>query len=175
MTRRSVLGMLTSIPILAADTDDPKGWSKVHWGMTRDDIRVQLPEAKDFMDEEKVERFGLRKYSISGSDYTVEFLQTGYVLTLQPGHKVSGVRIEPYREAPIASDVVQRIRAQQAQHDLSSLLIGKYGSPTQENTGSESISRWLFPTTEIKLSYDENDYGTFTKLVYSQRTQSDQV
>src|SRR4051794_12492785 len=106
MKRRSVLAMLASIPTWAADSDsalDPKGWNKVHWGMTRDDIRVQLPEAKDFMDEEKVERFGLREYRISGSDYTVEFLQTGYVLTLQPGHKVSGVRIEPYREAPTRS------------------------------------------------------------------------
>jgi hypothetical protein len=178
-----VVAALSTVLLHAqATSDDPRGWSKAKWGMTKKQIQTTFPETTLLENDEygvHTSFLGIRGYLISSEQFTVTFSfskdgRLEYVL-LEPENRYVGKDGKEFSGPPTAV-------AEDTKMTLLKLLTDKYGKPTQLSTepnerggGLDRKWQWVFPQTIIELEWvafgdPEFKHLDKTDLSYSLRT-----
>jgi hypothetical protein len=189
---RTVLAV-TAVLVLAGistaqQAEDPRGWNKASWGMTKEEIKTAIPQAVDF-DYDSCQ--GLRgkvdsKY-LAGMECVSKFfgmpIEVNTLKCVVSFHLSAGVlasvNLLPQGENAIASVI--------GQHVFLDGLTDKYGAPTHSDVkpvisglsnkpdGQEHTWEWVFSETIITLKFYENNDPHFssTGLTYRKRQKAD--
>lgn len=171
---------MAGLPLMASDSDDPGGWTKAKWGMTYAQLHAALPDAVRWKDPKGLTHIGLRNYVIDDIWFCVEFFY-------KIGEELNAVVITPERDADAnfpnekRRDIGIAVLMGHADWVLGTSLFTKYGKPDSIYAPSDEdsrVSKWLFPRTEIRLTYtDDKKYyiGSDSTLFYLKRVKSDQL
>jgi hypothetical protein len=164
--------------------EDPGGWNKAKWGMTRDQLVQAFGDQVKEFETLNGKAFGIPSWSISDRAYSVS-------LVFDKLDRVDEVKISPLgtaRRKAVGSKpdffVVPLQKAAASRTELFTLLRDKYGEPitnSMEHVGGGGIRcwfRWFLPRTEIFLSTLEGPVGAdvgIVTLTYRQRRVSNDI
>ena len=138
--------------------DDPNGWTKAKWGMSKDEIIKAFPDATEFYNHLTGRAIGLRHFEIGSQKLTVMF-----VFGDEPASGLKSIAFEPEGPYP-----------ELASSELLARLKDKYGQPIESATDNRTLDgkvhlwEWTIDTTDIKLSFGDfrNPEYDFCTLQY---------
>lgn len=148
-----------------AKPNDVYGWDKLRWGMTQEEVVSILGKEvkkRDVRHDEKDNMYSslqLRKNKIDENEFRASLWMDSDTKKLKRIVFVPEGQPEKYEWAEMFIE-------------LEHYLVNKYGAPTIEKTsndpGTSADRIWMFPTTEIELSYLSLEGSELLLLVFLQ-------
>jgi hypothetical protein len=142
-----------SLAALAEGPADVKGWGKVTWGMTLDQVRKLYPDAKPYQPKSEMER-----KSLEASDETA--LEIPAVALFGTKFEVNFVGHGPKKEIAFV-EIYSRVSVtEKTFQELEKDLTLKHGEPAHKGENGGWTERvWTLPSTKVELWY----HGTLEK------------
>ncbi len=128
--------------------DDPGGWTKAKWGMSRAQVSTAFPDATMQTDPiSKKPVLAINGFPIQKVTFFVRFI-------FSQTDELQEVLLEPEGD--------RAVYPRAASSNLLSALTDKYGRPEETTPRHDRFSvryewKWLFPVTSMTLTF--NDYG----------------
>lgn len=177
--------LVSSMGLFAQPPKDIAGWGKLTWSM-------QPTQAKALYADHTVQ-VGLKIGDITVPDMVVikdvdidgmpvdvhlqfdKKTNNLIIITLDPGLK--------YKPAPTGELAAMPMEREMAFGHFKTLLIGKYGAPANEErkptydllnhpNGTQTTLMWAFPSTTIKLEWDEERFSVGVTVRYYAATKN---
>ncbi|MGB3365121.1 MAG: hypothetical protein WBB48_10125 [Thermodesulfobacteriota bacterium] len=145
---------------------DVYGWDKLRWGMTEEEVIPILGKdvkKRNTRHDEKDNMYSslqLRKIKIADNEFRASLWTDSDTKKLQRIVFVPEGQPGKYEWAEMFIET-------------ENFLVKKYGAPTIEKTsndpGTSADRKWIFPSTEIELSYLSLEGSELLLLVFSQK------
>ena len=146
---------------------DVNGWSSAEWGMTEGQITNAFKGEK--LSKGKMDNLFIPDFKIGRNRFMIVFVMD------EQKKLLNRVNIVPVDEVPGYDGPVINPRPESIYDDVKTLLISKYGQPT--NTGAtrpgNMAAVWRFKSTTIELDVSTFSIGTFLTLNYRQNAKGD--
>lgn len=159
---------------IMAQPKDVLGWREARWRMTEEQILTAFKgEAFRFKEEIAIPGgdyaiIGIENINLRGENFTVRFIMDGKT------RKLKRVSFRPVETWNLGDKVTLATFK-----NLEQLLVEKYGKPAyRDDKGTPDynirvkgytnlVTKWLFPTTSIELSYMEDRQTSMRNLFFS--------
>ena len=157
LSNPSIASGIENIPKMEIEQENTSidGWGKVKWGMTKDEVMVEYPEAKEggcvsvikASLNMSVPQFGISNYEISGKKYNIAFLFKD--------DKLNGVNLELKEISPsIYFD------------ELKEKLIEKYNKEISiSDNNNKKTFKWILNNGTVELNLNKESSSSDERLI----------